>query len=88
MGILNKAADVAQKGAVVGLLSLLGYQVFQIGYNVTEKLGESKNQHVEVMKQINEKVKEESKDKNSVDKIPDRYDPDDNSYLKKVPKFN
>lgn len=89
MGIANKAADVFQKGAVLGLGSLLGFQVYQIGYNVTEKLvGVPKNKHADIMKKINEKVEEESKDKNSIDKIPDRYDPDDNSYLKKVPKLN
>lgn len=94
MSALTKAADFFQKGAVLGLGSLLGYQVYQIGYNVIEKLGESKNQHpvkdkhADIMKKINEKVEEESHQKDSIDKIPDRYDPDDNSYLKKVPKLN
>ena len=88
MGIANKAADLFQKEAVLGLGSLFGFQVYQIGYNVREKLTEPKNQHADIMKKINEKVEEESKDRNSIDNIPDRYDPDDNSYLKKVPKLN
>jgi hypothetical protein len=38
------------------------------------------------MKEINQKVQEESQP-HSIDKIPDRYDPEDDSYLKKVPKL-
>ena len=87
MGVLNKAADLAQKGTVLGLMSLFGFQVYQIGVNVMEKR-EVKNDHVEMMSKINEKVEEESRYKNSIDKIPDRYDPDDDSYLKNVPKLS
>ena len=92
MGILNKAADLVQKGTVLGLVSLLGYQVYQIGYNVNEykheKQDEQKNQHKVIMEKIEIAIEEDSKDNNSIDKIPDRYDPDDNSYLKKVPKLS
>lgn len=91
MSILTKAADLAHRATVLGLGSLLGYQIYQIGYNVTEKLNEPKvnsNQHADIMKKISDKVAEESQDKDKIDKIPDRYDPDDNSYLKKVPKLN
>jgi hypothetical protein len=87
MGILNKAADLAQKGAVMGLMSLLGFQVYQIGVNVLEKREQNRNDHAEFMAKIGEKVEEASKYKDSIDKIPDRYDPDDNSYLKNVPKL-
>lgn len=87
MGILNKAADVAQKGAVLGLMSLLGFQVYQIASKVVEKTELKRNDHVEIMAKINAKVEEESKYKNSIDKIPDRFDPEDDSYLKNVPKL-
>lgn len=90
MGVLNKVADLAQKGSVLGLASVLGYQVYQIGTKATQHYGELKNQHqhADIMKKINEKVEEEAQDKDSIDNIPDRYDPDDSSYLKKVPKLN
>ena len=87
MGVLNKAADLAQKGSVLGLMSLLGFQVYQIGVNVVEKRDQNRNEHAEFIAKINEKVEEDSKYKNSIDKIPDRYDPDDDSYLKNVPKL-
>jgi hypothetical protein len=91
MGVLNKAADVVQKASVVGLLSLFGYQVYQIGNKVTDhsktRKTEPKNDHLEIMKKIGETIEDESKFKNSIDKIPDRYDADDDSYLKKVPKL-
>lgn len=89
MGVLTKVADLAQKGTVLGLFSLFGYQVYQIGSNVVAETSRpKKNQHKEIMEKINEKVEEESKYKNSIDKIPDRYDPDDDSYLKKLPNLN
>lgn len=87
MGVLNKAADVAQKASVLGLMSLFGFQVYQIAVKATEYEKETKNEHAEIMAKINEKVEEDSRYKNSIDKIPDRYDPDDDSYLKKVPKL-
>ena len=71
-------------------MSLLGYQVYQIGHNVaahSSKIAEAKNDHLEIMKKIGDTVEDESKDRNSINKIPDRYDPDDKSYLKKVPKL-
>ena len=90
MGVLNRAADLAQKGTVLGLMSLFGYQVFQIGSNVMSPSdsGPKKNEHLEIMSKINETVEEEAKYKNSINTIPDRYDPDDDSYLKKLPNLN
>jgi len=88
MGILNKAADLAQKGTVLGLMSLFGFQVYQIGVNVIEKQAQNRGDHAEFIAKISEKVDEASKYKDSIDKIPDRYDPDDDSYLKNVPKLN
>lgn len=96
MSIFQKAADVAQKGAVLGLMSLLGFQVYQIGANLYETkwsnvatmTSPKKNEHTEFMAKISEKVEEESRFKDSIDKIPDRYDRDDDSYLKNVPKLS
>jgi hypothetical protein len=87
MGVIRKAADLAQKGTVMGLMSLFGYQVYQIGVNVLEKTRLNRDDHAVFMAKISEKVEEDSKFKNSIDKIPDRYDPDDDSYLKNVPKL-
>ncbi len=89
MSILHKAADLAQKGAVLGLMSLFGFQVYQIGANLLETKWSTvtNNDHAEFIAKISEKVEEESRFKNSIDKIPDRYDPDDDSYLKNVPKM-
>jgi hypothetical protein len=49
MGVLNKAADLAQKASVLGLMSLLGFQVYQIGVNVVAKREQNRNEHAEFM---------------------------------------
>lgn len=85
---MSRLADVAQKGAVLGLMSMFGYQVYQIADKTYEKKIESKYMHTKMFDKINEKVEEEERNKGGIDKIPDRYDPDDNSYLKKVPKLD
>lgn len=87
MGVLNRVADLAQKGTVVGLMSLLGYQVYQIGQNVASESTPTKYHKMDTMGKIKEKVAEDAMHKNSIDRIPDRYDPDDNSYLKRVPNL-
>jgi len=88
MRALQKAADVVQKGAVVGLMSLFGYQVYQIGRNLSENKVEHKYQNTKIMDKINEKVAEEDRKKGGIDTIPDRYDPEDDSYKKNLPKLN
>ena len=88
MTILARAADVAHKGSVFGLMTLLGYQVYQTGRNVMESRGggvENKYKHTDMFNKINDKVAEEGKDRNDFGNIADRYDKDDKSYLKKVP---
>jgi predicted negative regulator of RcsB-dependent stress response len=90
MSGFTRVADIVQKGAVLGLFSVFGWQVYQIGQNCTEYSQQrrlQKNQHAEIMQKINEKVQEESQP-HSVDKIPDRYDRDDDSYLQKTPKLS
>ena len=85
MTVFKKIADVAQKGSVLGLMSLLGYQVYQIGRNVKESTIDTKYHHTDMFKKINDKVKEEGQDRGNYNSIPDRYEADDNSYLKNVP---
>lgn len=88
MSNFTRAADFVQKGAVLGLFSVFGFQVYQIGVQVSGwTLAPGVNQHQEILKKIAKKVDEESQP-HSIDKIPDRYAPDDDSYLKKVPKLN
>lgn len=90
MSAFARVADLAQKGAVLGLLSVFAYQVYQISEKTTEYSRDQrslKNQHVEIMSAIKQKVEEESQPY-TIDKIPDRYDKEDNSYLKKTPKLS
>lgn len=61
------------------------------GYKCTDhtlnKRGNQKNQHTEIMEVIAKKVEEESQP-HTVGTIPDRYEAEDDSYLKRVPKLN
>lgn len=90
MSALNKVANVVQKGVVTGLFSVFAWQVWQIGVQCTEhqkmKRIERRSDHAIIMDAITEKVREES-EPHSVGTIPDRYDPDDDSYMKKVPNL-
>lgn len=85
--VFARVADVAHKGSVLGLMSLLGYQLYQTGRNVSEARVDNKYQYTKIFKKIDEKVKEEEHDKHNFNSIPDRYEADDNSYLKKVPNL-
>lgn len=91
MSAFNKAANFVQKGSVMGLFSVFAWQVYQIGYKCTDhtlnKRGNQKNQHTEIMEVIAKKVEEESQP-HTVGTIPDRYEAEDDSYLKRVPKLN
>jgi hypothetical protein len=87
MGVLNKALDLTQKGAVLGMLSVLGYQVYQIGFQTYNRHVEQRFMHTQMFEKLSAKVEEESKLKDSIDQIPDRYDREDNSYLKRVPNM-
>mmetsp|Transcript_14065 Transcript_14065/g.29095 ORF Transcript_14065/g.29095 Transcript_14065/m.29095 type:complete len:94 (+) Transcript_14065:201-482(+) len=91
MSAFNKMANVVQKGAVTGLFTVFAWQVYQIGAQCTDysrnKKMVAKNQHTEIMEVIAKKVEEESQP-HTVGSIPDRYEADDNSYLKRVPKLN
>lgn len=91
MSAFNRVANFVQKGAVTGLFSVFAWQVYQIGYKCTDysknKRLAAKNQHTEIMEVIAKKVEEESQP-HTVGTIPDRYEADDDSYLKRVPKLN
>lgn len=91
MAAFNRLANFVQKGAVTGLFSVFAWQLYQIGFQCTNHSKsirlESKNQHAEVMEVIAKKVEEESQP-HTVGAIPDRYEADDDSYQKRVPKFN
>ena len=84
---LARGADILQKGAVLGLMSLFGYQIYQIGQKVSEKKVDTRYHHTDMFKKLNAKVEEEAKLQDGIDKIPDRYDRDDNSYLQRVPNL-
>ena len=88
MSAAKIAADVFHKGAVLGLMSLFGYQAYQIGYNVSEKKRvDTQYHHTDSFKKMEAKVEEEARLKDGIDKIPDVYDREDNSYLKRVPNL-
>ncbi|KAG7350305.1 hypothetical protein IV203_002248 [Nitzschia inconspicua] len=90
MSAFARIADIAQKGAVLGLFSVFAFQVYQINEKTREYSREQlrlRNEHAQIMAEINKKVEEESQPY-TIDKIPDRYDRDDDSYLKKTPKLS
>ena len=58
-----------------------------IDHSRNKGLETKKNQHVEIMETIAKKVEEESQP-HKVNSIPDRYEADDDSYLKRAPKLN
>jgi hypothetical protein len=91
MSALSRVADIAQKGAVLGLFSVFAFQVFQINEKTLEysrdQAAIKNDQHARIMSEINKKVEEESQPY-TIDKIPDRYDKEDDSYLKKTPKLS
>lgn len=81
LSIFSRVADVAHKGVVLGLLSLFGFQVYQIGSNVLEGKLDNPYMHSTYLKDVEEKVKEEYRKDNIVDHR-DWYEADDSSYLK------
>ena len=87
MATVKRIADLAQKGAVVGLLSMFGYQVYQIGHNLYEFKFDSQYAKTDTFGKISAKVDEEEKLKEGVSQQPDVYASEDNSYLKKVPNL-
>ena len=64
-----------------------GVQCTDYSKNSESRRLESTNQHAEIMEKIAKKVEEESLP-HTTDTIPDRYEAEDDSYLKRVPKLN
>ena len=85
MSFAKGAADVAQRATVLGFVSFFGLQVYQIGKDVVENKVENQYQHTDMFNKLKAKVEEEAQLQEGIDKIPDRYDRDDRSYLKRVP---
>jgi hypothetical protein len=84
MSFFTKAADIAQRGMVLGLLSFFGFQIYQIGSNTIKGKVDSPYMHSTYFKDVDEKVKEEYKKDNVIDSSEQRdwYQADDNSYMK------
>lgn len=91
MGVFKKAADIAHKGAVVGLMSVFGFQLYQIVTNVWEgvdpKNRNAPNPTTEYVNEIREKASEDYKNYWKTDHR-DWYDEEDNSHLKNAPRPN
>lgn len=81
MSFFARAADAAQKGVVLGLLSVFGFQLYQIGANVYSGRVDSPYMHSTYFDDVKEKVKEEYTKDNIIDKR-DWYQAEDDSYLK------
>lgn len=90
MSFFTKAADFAQRGMVLGLLSFFGFQIYQIGSNTLQGVVDSPYMHSTYFKDVEEKVKEEYKKDNVVDSSQKRdwYQADDDSYLKEQVRPN
>lgn len=93
MTVFQKAADVAHKGVVLGLLSFFGFQVYQIatktygGVDTSKLNSPQKNPTTAYVDEIREKAAEDYKNYWKVDHR-DWYDKDDNSHLKNTPRPN
>lgn len=85
--VLSKAADLAHKGAVLGLFSFFGYQAYQIASKVGEGAVDSPHMHSTYFDDVKEKVKEEYRKDNVVDHR-DWYQKEDDSYLKNQVRAN
>jgi len=82
--ILTKAADLAQRATVLGLVSFFGFQAYQIGSMVIERKIESPYLHSTYREDVANKVREEYQKDNVVDGRNERdwYADGDDSYKK------
>jgi hypothetical protein len=81
MSVFTRLADMAQRGAVVGLLSMAGYQCYQIAKFTMEGRVQSPYMESTYFKDVEEKVKEEYR-KDQLTDHRDWYSAEDSSYLK------
>jgi hypothetical protein len=87
MSIFTRAADIVQRGCVLGLLSMAGYQCYQIGKFTLEGRVKSPYMESTYFKDVEEKVKEEYR-KDQLTDHRDWYAENDDSYLKKQVRPN
>ena len=80
--IFARAADLAQKGTVLGLVSVFGYQLYQIGRNVAGGVVEHPVMESTYFKDVTDKVREEYQTKDNQVDTRDWYEENDSSYLK------
>mmetsp|Transcript_32041 Transcript_32041/g.47660 ORF Transcript_32041/g.47660 Transcript_32041/m.47660 type:complete len:96 (-) Transcript_32041:1521-1808(-) len=84
----QKLADVAHRGVVLGLLSVTGFQAWQIYKNVRIGItADTMELQENFIKTVQEKADEEYKKKHKIDHR-DWYEKEDNSYLKSAPRMN
>jgi hypothetical protein len=79
--VFSRIADVAHKGFVVGLVSVFGFQMYQIGSKVYAREVDSPYMHSTYFQDVEKKVAEEYRKDNVVDHR-DWYQAEDDSYLK------
>mmetsp|Transcript_5806 Transcript_5806/g.9647 ORF Transcript_5806/g.9647 Transcript_5806/m.9647 type:complete len:96 (-) Transcript_5806:115-402(-) len=86
MSFLNRAADAAQKTAVMGLVGMFGFQLWQIGKNCYHGIDHSKpHPQKEYIETLRDQADEDYKKHYKIDHR-DWYDKDDDSYLENAPK--
>lgn len=89
--IFTRLADVAHRGAVLGLLSFFGFQAYQIAANVNSgRPLDSPYMKSTYRDDVRNKVEEEYRKDNIVDSRESRdwYDEDDESYKSKLLRPN
>ena len=80
--VFTRAANVAQKGTVLGLMSFFGFQIYQIGRNVQSGRVDHPVMESTYFEDVASKVREEYATKDGKIDTRDWYEEDDASYLK------
>lgn len=87
MSLFTRLADIAQRGVVIGLMGMAGFQCYQIAKFTMEGRVHSPYMESTYFKDVEEKVKEEYR-KDQLTDHRDWYAADDNSYLKNQVRAN
>mmetsp|Transcript_33106 Transcript_33106/g.47003 ORF Transcript_33106/g.47003 Transcript_33106/m.47003 type:complete len:95 (+) Transcript_33106:79-363(+) len=84
---IKTAVNVAHKTTVLGLFSLFGFQLYQVGKNAFIGIVQKEEEHpqAEYIQTLRDKADEDYKKHYKIDHR-DWYDKDDNSYLKDAPR--
>jgi len=85
--MLSRAADLAHRGFVLGLVSWFGFQLYQVGSNALSGRVESPYLESTYFDDVEKKVKEEYRKDNLVDRR-DWYQAEDDTYLKDQVRAN